>query len=42
MKIINKLIFNTIYSILNIINKDNDYYDTSFQENSNNNINKNN
>jgi hypothetical protein len=30
MKIINKLIFNTLYGILNIINKDDDYFDTTF------------
>lgn len=30
MKIIDKLIFNTLYGILNIINKDDDYYDINF------------
>lgn len=30
MKIIDKLIFNTLYGILNIINKDDDYYNINF------------
>lgn len=30
MKIIDKILFNTLYGILNILSKDNDYYDINF------------